>query len=75
MRREQTADEIESALNKRFSKEIPQANVFSFGPPAIPGLGNGSGFGIMIQDKGEMILNIYRSTRISLLKLPISDLK
>jgi len=31
---------------------IKEAQVFAFGPPAIPGLGNGSGYSIMLQDKG-----------------------
>ena len=49
--REDTALEVSAKLNRRFSKEIKGAKVFSFGPPAIPGLGNGSGFSIMIQDR------------------------
>ena len=36
----------------RLGSEIKGAQVFAFGPPAIPGLGNGSGFSIMLQDKG-----------------------
>ena len=40
-------------INKRLSQEIKGAQVFAFGPPAIPGLGNGSGFSIMLQDKGR----------------------
>jgi hydrophobe/amphiphile efflux-1 (HAE1) family protein len=39
-------------VNRRFAAEIPQAIVFAFGPPAIPGLGTGSGFSMMLQDKG-----------------------
>jgi HAE1 family hydrophobic/amphiphilic exporter-1 len=31
--------------------KIKGAQAFTFGPPAIPGLGNGSGFSIMIQDR------------------------
>ncbi len=31
---------------------IPEAVAFAFGPPAIPGLGSGSGFSLMIQDQG-----------------------
>ena len=50
--RELTAAEIVTKLNKRLSTEIKGAQVFAFGPPAIPGLGNGSGFSIMLQDKG-----------------------
>jgi hydrophobic/amphiphilic exporter-1 (mainly G- bacteria), HAE1 family len=38
-------------LNYAFATRIQEAPVFAFGPPAIPGLGNGSGFSIMIQDK------------------------
>ncbi len=50
--REMTAKELTQALNAEFSKKIKDAIVFSFGPPAIPGLGSGSGFTLMIQDKG-----------------------
>ena len=32
--------------------KVKGAQAFAFGPPAIPGLGNGSGFSIMLQDKG-----------------------
>ena len=38
-------------LNGRFGREIPGAVVFAFGPPAIPGLGTGSGFSLMLQDR------------------------
>jgi len=43
--------EMMAALNKRFAREIPEAVVFSFGPPAIPGLGTGAGFSMMLQDR------------------------
>jgi len=39
-------------VNRRFATEVPQAIVFAFGPPAIPGLGTGSGFSMMLQDRG-----------------------
>ena len=48
--REKTANDIIRETNGVFRQQIKQAQVFSFGPPAIPGLGNGSGFSIMIQD-------------------------
>ena len=38
-------------LNKRLADEIPEAVAFVFGPPAIQGLGSGSGFSFMLQDK------------------------
>ena len=39
-------------VNRRLALEIPEAIAFSFGPPAIPGLGTGSGFSMMLQDRG-----------------------
>lgn len=50
--RDLTAEEIIAEVNKRLVAEIKGAQAFAFGPPAIPGLGNGSGFSIMLQDKG-----------------------
>lgn len=39
------------SLNARFAREITEGVVMAFGPPAIQGLGNGSGFSFMLQDK------------------------
>jgi len=50
--RDITAKEIAKKLNAAFYMQIPEAQVFAFGPPAIPGLGTGSGFTMMLQDKG-----------------------
>jgi hydrophobic/amphiphilic exporter-1 (mainly G- bacteria), HAE1 family len=49
--RNRTANEIIAATNGILRKEIIQGQAMAFGPPAIPGLGNGSGFSLMIQDK------------------------
>ncbi len=49
--KENTAKHIINRLNGAFRQNIQEAQTFAFGPPAIPGLGNGSGFSIMIQDK------------------------
>jgi HAE1 family hydrophobic/amphiphilic exporter-1 len=49
--RDITALELAATLNKEFYVGINEAQVFAFGPPAIPGLGNGSGFTLMLQDK------------------------
>ena len=43
---------IIATANRRFAMEIPGALTFAFGPPAIPGLGTGSGFSLMLQDRG-----------------------
>ncbi len=50
--RDLTAKEVIDDLNKAFAQRIQGAQVFAFGPPALPGLGNGSGFSLMIQDRG-----------------------
>ena len=50
--RKLTAKEVIKKLNPILFTQILGAQVFAFGPPALPGLGNGSGFSIMIQDKG-----------------------
>ncbi|NPA37212.1 MAG: efflux RND transporter permease subunit [Chlorobi bacterium] len=50
--RDMTAAEIIKRLNMQFHSRIKGGQVFAFAPPAIPGLGNGSGFSIMIQDRG-----------------------
>ncbi|NOR73572.1 MAG: MMPL family transporter, partial [Draconibacterium sp.] len=49
--RDRTAKEMIEIVNKELFLEINEAQAFAFGPPAIPGLGNGSGFSIMIQDR------------------------
>lgn len=49
--REGTAKEITQLVNGILQKNVRQGNAFAFGPPAIPGLGSGSGFSIMLQDK------------------------
>ncbi len=50
--RDITANALVEALNIEFFMGINEAQVFAFGPPAIPGLGNGSGFTLMVQDRG-----------------------
>lgn len=39
------------ALNKKLFSQFPTFSVAAFGPPAIPGLGTGSGFSLMLQDR------------------------
>lgn len=50
--RDVSVNDMVNILNKDFMNEVRGAQVFALGPPAIPGLGNGSGFSIMVQDKG-----------------------
>jgi HAE1 family hydrophobic/amphiphilic exporter-1 len=49
--RDLTAEEVVQKLNRLLYK-IKGAQVFAFGPPAIPGLGNGSGFTMVLLDRG-----------------------
>ncbi len=42
--RDRTVKEMVDEINHRLALEIKGAQGFAFGPPAIPGLGNGSGF-------------------------------
>ena len=49
--REKTANEVVMALNRDFAMGVNEAQVFAFAPPPIPGLGSGSGFTMMIQDR------------------------
>jgi HAE1 family hydrophobic/amphiphilic exporter-1 len=49
--RENTALDLVESLNRDFYFAIDEARVFAFGPPAIPGLGNASGFTLMLQDR------------------------
>ncbi len=46
-----TANELIARTNHMLNREIVEAQAFAFGPPAIPGLGSGSGFSLMIQDR------------------------
>jgi HAE1 family hydrophobic/amphiphilic exporter-1 len=50
--RKKTAAQLIKELNKKLSVGITEATALAFGPPPIQGLGSGSGFTMMIQDKG-----------------------
>jgi len=50
--RDEKVSDIVNRLNYMLYLMVKPANVMAFGPPPIQGLGNGSGFSIMIQDKG-----------------------
>jgi HAE1 family hydrophobic/amphiphilic exporter-1 len=49
--KEERSFEVIRRLNGKFYAGIPEATVFAFGPPPIPGLGTGSGFSFMLQDR------------------------
>jgi HAE1 family hydrophobic/amphiphilic exporter-1 len=49
--RDYTAKELVQRVNVAFRTQINEGLVFAFGPPAIPGLGTGAGFTMMLQDR------------------------
>jgi hydrophobe/amphiphile efflux-1 (HAE1) family protein len=49
---EDHARNVVRRLNAVFAVKIQQGAAFAFGPPAIPGLGTGAGFSMMLQDRG-----------------------
>ncbi len=46
------AKNVVRLLNFKLHTQIPEAVAFAMGPPAIPGLGTGSGFTMVLQDRG-----------------------
>jgi hydrophobe/amphiphile efflux-1 (HAE1) family protein len=46
-----SADELSKTLTMAMGGAIEDANVFVIAPPAVPGLGTGNGFTMMIQDR------------------------
>ena len=49
--RVKTANQVVAELNRELFFEVNEAQAFAFSPPPIPGLGSGSGFTMMIQDR------------------------
>jgi len=45
------ATQVVRRLNAAFATQLESGMAFAFGPPAIPGLGTGSGFSMMLQDR------------------------
>jgi HAE1 family hydrophobic/amphiphilic exporter-1 len=46
-----TAQDLVAELNQEFRTKVPEATVFAFLPPAIPGLGASGGFSLWLQDR------------------------
>lgn len=66
--RDEKVSEIVNRLNYKFYMLVKPATVMAFGPPPIQGLGNGSGFSIMIQDKGGNTLDYLTSNTMEFVK-------
>ena len=48
-----SGEAIVGRLRARFQREVPEARVLAFGPPAVRGLGNAGGFKLMVEATGE----------------------
>lgn len=53
-------DAILNRLKKRFQEEIPEAIVNVFPPPAVSGLGRAGGFKLMVEDRGDVGLEMLQ---------------
>ncbi|HEX8796966.1 MAG TPA: efflux RND transporter permease subunit, partial [Terriglobales bacterium] len=51
--REEQYQEIKTRLNRELSR-LPEGTVFSFAPPAIPGVGTSGGFQFVLEDRAGM---------------------
>ncbi len=50
----QSAEEIAASLRKSFAKDVPEALVSVFPPPAVRGLGRAGGFRLMVEDREDL---------------------
>jgi multidrug efflux pump subunit AcrB len=50
---EMSGEAIIAQLRERYQREIPEAQVLVFGPPAVSGLGNAGGFKLMVEATGD----------------------
>jgi len=48
-----TGEAIVARLRARFQREVPEARVLAFAPPAVRGLGNAGGFKLMVEATGD----------------------
>ncbi len=55
-----SADAVAMQLRQRVYKEVQEAQVAVFGAPPVDGLGNAGGFKLMIQDRGDLGLDVLQ---------------
>lgn len=55
-----SANEIVGILSKRYAQEIPEAFVMVFPAPAVSGLGRSGGFRLMVEDRGDVGLEMLQ---------------
>jgi multidrug efflux pump subunit AcrB len=65
---ETQAAEIIRKLNQRYAKEIPSCRAVVFGAPPVPGLGQGSGFQLQIEDETGLGLEALQEATDTIVK-------
>jgi multidrug efflux pump len=55
-----SAETIANDLRRQFAEQVPEANVTVSLPPPVPGVGNASGFKLMVEDRGNVGLRALR---------------
>jgi multidrug efflux pump len=56
-----TGEAIAARIRTRLQREVPEARVLVFGPPAVPGLGNAGGFKLMVEATGDVSLDALQA--------------
>jgi multidrug efflux pump len=56
-----SGEAIIARLRERFQREIPEAQVLVFGPPAVSGLGNAGGFKLMVEATGDADFDVLQA--------------
>ncbi len=51
---DQSGEAVLKQLRARLAREVPEARVLVFGPPAVRGLGNAGGFKLMVEATGDV---------------------
>jgi multidrug efflux pump len=64
----QTPESIIKSIKDQCAKEMPEAQVTIFPPPAVSGLGRAGGFKIMLEDRGELGLKTLETQTNALVK-------
>jgi multidrug efflux pump len=49
-----SGDAVAARIRARLKREVPEARVLVFGPPAVRGLGNAGGFKLMVEATGDV---------------------
>lgn len=63
-----SSDSIIAELRRRCAAEIPEALVIIFPPPAVQGLGRAGGFKLMIEDRGDVGLEMLQAQTENLIE-------